>query len=70
MKMIGNVSDWLSYTGGALIKVLIQQAQLYMYKQKGQATSSSNLSYRPSRVVFITSIVQIPPLLIPKISRC
>ena len=21
MKMIGNVSDWLSYTGGALIKV-------------------------------------------------
>ena len=41
MKMIGNVSDWLSYAGGALIKVAdsagstvglyIQKYQRYLY---------------------------------------
>ena len=35
MKMIGNVSDWLSYAGGALIKVA---------DSAGSTVSSSSLS--------------------------
>ena len=32
MKMIGNVSDWLSYAGGALIKVADSAGStVYMY---------------------------------------
>ena len=29
LKMIGNVSDWLSYAGGFLKRWLIQQVKLY-----------------------------------------
>ena len=36
MKMIGNVSDWLSYAGGALIKV-----QLYMYREIAESSADA-----------------------------
>ena len=34
VKIIWNVSDWLSYSGGALIRCLIQQVQLYITRDK------------------------------------
>ena len=34
VKMIGNVSDWLSYTGGALIKVAYSAGSTVYYDTK------------------------------------
>ena len=34
MKMIGNVSDWLSYAGGALIKVADSAGSTVFVKSK------------------------------------
>ena len=41
MKMIGNVSDWLSYAGGALIKVADSAGSTVF----GDACSVSKVSY-------------------------
>ena len=40
MKMIGNVSDWLSYAGGALIKVADSAGSTVFLKKKKKKKDS------------------------------
>ena len=40
MKMIGNVSDWLSYAGGALIKVADSAGSTVCFLFQGDKNSS------------------------------
>ena len=44
MKMIGNVSDWLSYAGGALIKVADSAGSTVFNKIKPGSSKMSNVS--------------------------